>query len=62
MSPSPRRDLDRSQEPSPNMLQRMHGPAIHMVALYDYDPVKLSPNVDAEVLDDNHAALLIYLL
>ena len=39
------------QQPSPSIAKRMRSPSKRMVAVYDYDPISLSPNVDAEVSD-----------
>ncbi|XP_064620147.1 peripheral-type benzodiazepine receptor-associated protein 1-like isoform X2 [Lineus longissimus] len=39
----------RSQSPATVLAQRPTSPVRKMIALYDYDPTELSPNVDAEV-------------
>ncbi|ELU13740.1 hypothetical protein CAPTEDRAFT_169221 [Capitella teleta] len=36
-------------DPSPSLLKRLRGTSKRVVAVYDYDPVTLSPNVDAEL-------------
>ena len=47
---SPNNDRS-SQDPSPSVVKRLRGASKRMVTVYDYDPIALSPNVDAEVLD-----------
>lgn len=47
-----RRELRDLRDRSPNGIPSFpqpDGPARRMVAMYDYDPRQLSPNVDAEV-------------